>query len=189
VNKHSKKVENKGIVKFFLAILISNLIRFLRFIPNNDPIMAVMLPFAKEKSIIKAFLFPFLTMITFDLITGFIGSWTLITAITYGLLGVFFTILYSKKKEITLKTYLGSGIIGVLIFDFVTGVLATPLMFGMSIEQAFIGQIPFTIMHLATVSGFILIITPVLDKHLFKNKNLEDHKILARILSKVPQLN
>jgi len=170
-------------------MLISNLIRLLKFIPNNDPIMAVMLPFAKEKDLIKAFLFPFLTMITFDTITGYIGSWTLITAVTYGLLGVFFTILYSNKDKITIKTYLGSGIIGVLVFDFITGVLATPIMFGMSFEQAFVGQIPFTIIHLATVSVFILIITPLLDKHLFENKKLDDHKVIRRILSKFSQLH
>ena len=74
----------KGFVKFALSMLIANAIRFLRFIPNNDPIMAMMLPYSKQKSKWKAFLFPFITMISFDAITGYLGIWTAVTAITYG---------------------------------------------------------------------------------------------------------
>ncbi|MFA6268464.1 MAG: hypothetical protein WC652_01505, partial [archaeon] len=103
---------------------------------------------SKNEKAYKAFLFPFVTMVSFDIITGYIGVWTLVTALTYAGLGLFFSRYMKKrienKKNIGLKNYLGCGVLGVLIFDFVTGVLATPFMFGMSFEQAFVGQIPFT---------------------------------------------
>ena len=76
-----------------------------------------------------------------------------------------------------IKAYLGYGVIGVLVFDFVTGVLATPLLFGMTFAAAFIGQIPFTAMHLLTSSAFILIVTPLLDKQVLLNKRLDDSRI------------
>jgi hypothetical protein len=46
-----------GVVKFIIGIVLSNLIRLLRFIPNNDPIMAITLPFSKQKKFTKQFFF------------------------------------------------------------------------------------------------------------------------------------
>ena len=122
-------------------------------------------------------------MVSFDLITGFIGMWTLLTAATYGCLGLLFYFMYKRMKKVDLKRYVGSGILGVLIFDFVTGVLGAPIMFGMTMEMALIGQLPFTLLHLLTVTGYIIIITPLLDKHILNNKNLDDTKVLARLFS------
>jgi len=147
--------------------------------------MAMMLPYSKNEKWYKAVIFPVITMISFDLITGYTGIWTIVTASTYGVLGAFFCVYYKRKKLVSLKTYVGSGIFGVLVFDFVTGVLATPLMFGMSFEQAFLGQIPFTLVHLVTVTAFILVITPILDKHILSNKNLEDQNVLSLFTSKL----
>jgi len=36
-------------------------------------------------------------------------------------------------------------------------------MFRMSFAQAFVGQIPFTLKHLASVSVYALVVSPVLD--------------------------
>ncbi|MFA6419696.1 MAG: DUF6580 family putative transport protein [archaeon] len=172
-----------GIIKFLASVFLANLVRLARFIPNNDPIMAFMLPVSKNEKAYKAFLFPFVTMVSFDIITGYIGVWTLVTALTYAGLGLFFSRYMKKrienKKNIGLKNYLGCGVLGVLIFDFVTGVLATPFMFGMSFEQAFVGQIPFTLLHLASVSAFIVVLVPILDRHVLENSHLDDVKVLA----------
>ena len=164
-----------GIVKFLIGILLSNIIRFARFIPNNDPIMAIMLPYAKSDKKYKAVLFPFITMVSFDLITGMLGVWTIVTALTYAGLGLLFTQFFFKEKKISIFKYLKGGIIGVLIFDLITGVLAMPFMFGMSFEIALIGQIPFTLMHLLTVGIFIVVITPLYDKHVLENQSLTDN--------------
>ena len=173
-----------GIVKFLIGILLSNIIRFARFIPNNDPIMAIMLPYAKSDKKYKAVLFPFITMVSFDLITGMLGVWTIVTALTYAGLGLLFTQFFFKEKKISIFKYLKGGIIGVLIFDFVTGVIAMPFMFGMSFELALIGQIPFTLMHLLTVGIFIIVITPLYDKHIIKNISLEDLAVFNKLKQK-----
>jgi hypothetical protein len=36
-------------------------------------------------------------------------------------------------------------------------------MFRMSFAQAFVGQIPFTLKHLASVSAYTLVVSPALD--------------------------
>ena len=46
--------------------------------------------------------------------------------------------------------------------------------------QAAIGQIPFTVMHLLTVTFFVLLITPILDKTIINNPALDDTKILSK---------
>jgi len=168
-------------LKYFLGILFCNALRFLRFIPNNDPIMGFMLPFSRQGKWWQGALFALLAMVSFDFITMKVGLWTLVTALTYAGLGVMFHFAYKRIGKVKLKHYLGSGVAGVLIFDFVTGVLFGPAMFGMSFLQAFVGQIPFTAMHLLTVTFFILLLTPLLDRTIVSNPLLEDSAVLNRI--------
>jgi hypothetical protein len=176
-----------GIVKFVLSGLFCNAFRLLRIIPNNDPIMGCVLPFSKQDRWWYSPLFAFLTMFSFDFLTGMIGPWTAVTSITYAGLGLlFYKVLRSKKArktKIGLKKYLGCGIIGVLIFDIITGVLAGPLIFGMSFEMALLGQIPFTLLHLTSACGFIVLITPLLDKHLINSANFDDLFVWMKIKS------
>jgi hypothetical protein len=172
---YMKNRTNVGVTKFVIGILLSNIIRLFRFIPNNDPIMAIMLPYAKSDKKYKAVLFPFITMISFDLITGMLGVWTLVTALTYAGLGFLFTQYFFKEKKISIFKYLKGGIIGVLIFDFITGPIMSSFMFQMSFIEAFLGQIPFTLMHLLTVGIFIVVITPLYDKHVLENQSLTDN--------------
>ena len=118
-------------------------------------------------------------MASFDFITNSVGSWTVVTSITYGAIGIFFYYFLKDRKNTRIKTYLGCGILGVLVFDFITGVLASPFLFGITFEAAFIGQIPFTIIHLITTSAFIIVITPLLDKQVLLNVKFDDSKVLA----------
>lgn len=164
-------------IKLILSVLIANGIRLLRIIPNNDPIMSMALPFSKRSSALTSFAFPFVTMVSFDFVTGFVGTWTVVTSFTYGFIGLFFHYYLKDKEKVGIKRYLGCGVLGVLVFDFITGVLATPLMFGMSLETAFIGQIPFTAMHLLTTCAFILVVTPLLDKQVLLNAKLDDNRV------------
>ncbi len=178
--KLTREVKKLALVKYALSILFCNAYRLLRIIPNNDPIMGCMLPFAKKDKWWQGALFALLTMVSFDFITMRVGLWTLVTALTYAGLGTGFHLYYKKVGEVKLKHYLGSGVLGVLVFDFVTGVLFGPALFGTSHLQAFIGQVPFTVMHLLTATGFILILTPLFDRTIVSNPALEDHKVLSR---------
>ncbi len=179
MEKPNKRMSNSNKIRMVLSILIANGIRLLRIIPNNDPIMSMALPYSKRSSALTSFIFPFITMVSFDFITNLLGSWTLVTAVTYGVIGLAFHYYFKNKDKVGIKTYLGCGILGVLAFDFVTGVLATPLMFGMTFQAAFIGQIPFTAMHLLTTCAFILVVTPLLDKEVLTNAWFDDSKVWA----------
>ncbi len=168
------------LVKYALSILFCNAYRLLRFIPNNDPIMGCMLPYARQDRWWNAALFAFLTMVSFDFITMKVGIWTWVTASTYAGLGLLFYFIYKRIRKVRLKHYVGSGIAGVLVFDFITGPIMSSYVFNMPFSVALIGQIPFTALHLASVTAFVLILTPLLDRAVVNNPQLEDSAVLNK---------
>jgi len=149
-----------------ISLGVSTALRWARLFPNNDPIMAVMLPCAKRGRA-AAFAFPMVAMVLFDILSRKVGIWTAVTAGTYGLLGLGFSFVYSalgkRGRRIGPATFLVSGVVGVLVFDFITGPILSSTMFRMSFAQAFVGQIPFTLKHLASVSAYTIVVSPVLD--------------------------
>lgn len=149
--------------RYVAAMIACNLLRLFRFFPNNDPIMAFVLPFSRQDKWFYSAIFAFVTMILFDYFTSGIGIWTFTTAIAYAIIAVAAS-FYLKNKKTTMKTYLGTGIVGIIFFDIVTGVLFGPTLFGVPVYAAFLGQIPFTLLHIASVSIYIVLIVPFLDK-------------------------
>jgi len=153
-------------VLFGVGLGMSTALRLARFFPNNDPIMAVTLPYAKRGRV-AALAFPVVAMVLFDLLSGKVGVWTLVTAGTYGALGLGFSFLYKALAErgraVGPMTFFLSGIAGVLVFDFVTGPILSSALFRMSFAQAFVGQIPFTLKHLVSVSIYTVVISPLVD--------------------------
>jgi len=149
-----------------IGLGVTTALRWVRLFPNNDPIMAVMLPCAKRGRA-AAFAFPMVAMVLFDILSRKVGIWTAVTAGTYGLLGLGFSFVYSalgkRGRRIGPATFLVSGVVGVLVFDFITGPILSSAMFRMSFAQAFVGQIPFTLKHLASVSAYTIVVSPVLD--------------------------
>jgi hypothetical protein len=149
-----------------ISLGVSTALRWVRLFPNNDPIMAVMLPCAKRGRA-AAFAFPVVAMVLFDIVSRRLGIWTAVTAGTYGLLGLGFSFVYSalgkRGRRIGPATFVVSGVVGVLVFDFITGPILSSAMFRMSFAQAFVGQIPFTLKHLASVSAYTLVVSPALD--------------------------
>jgi hypothetical protein len=150
-----------------IGLGVTTALRWVRIFPNNDPIMAVMLPCAKRGRV-AAVAFPVVAMVLFDILSRRVGIWTAVTAGTYGLLGLGFSFAYSalgkRGRRIGPATFLVSGVVGVLVFDFITGPILSSAMFRMSFAQAFVGQIPFTLKHLASVSAYTLVVSPVLDR-------------------------
>jgi hypothetical protein len=148
-----------------ICLGVTTALRWARLFPNNDPIMAVMLPCAKRGRA-AAIAFPVAAMILFDVLSGRVGVWTAVTAGTYGLLGLAFSSAYRalarRGHAVGVATFVVSGVVGVLLFDFITGPILSSVMFGMSFGQAFVGQIPFTLKHLASVSAYTLMVSPAL---------------------------
>lgn len=130
--------------------------------PNLEPIMASVMPISRKYGAIVAFFFASLSMVLYDIITGYVGLWTWTTSITYGIIGALSFFYFTKFKAKT-TNFVIFAIIGTIFFDLVTGVLFAPF-FGQSILNAIIMQIPFTMLHLAGNIGLALTLTPILNK-------------------------
>jgi len=167
--------------KYFFSGILTNFCRFFRIFPNADPIMGFALPAAKNEPWWKGALFAFVVMFTFDILTNHLGLWTLVTSLTYAAVIMLFH-FFLKNKESTMRLFLGSGAVAVLIFDFITGPIMSSFMFKQPFLVTLIMQIPFTLLHIVSVSFSILIISPFLDPQL--NKEMSRHvssvKNLAR---------
>ena len=156
----------KKALKFLGSLAFCNLYRILRIFPNNDPIMGCALPLSRKGKWWHSVLFAMIAMVSFDLITARVGIWTIGTALTYGLVAALAWKYFKAKKSVGLKTYAKTSVGGVLLFDFLTGPVMSSFAFRIPFAAAFIGQIPFTMMHLASATALTLVIVPVLDPQL-----------------------
>jgi|SRR3989338_4651746 len=154
----------------FVACLLIRLIPFRP--PNIEPILATQMPFSKSYGKTAGFLFAFFSIVLFDLIVQKIGAWTYITALAYGLLGVWVAV-YLKDKKNSSWNYVKFAIMGTLAFDIVTGLSIGPLFFGQPFIQALTGQISFTAMHLLGNVSFAAILSPAIYTFVVENKKLE----------------
>lgn len=156
--------------KFKILIIFVGclLFRFIPFrAPNVEPIMASIMPLGRKYGAVVAFLFGFLSIFIFDSLTHF-GSWTWIAGITYGFVGVA-SVFYFEKFKSSIFNFVIFASLATIFFDLITGVLFAPI-FGQTILNALMLQIPFTILHLAGNVGFALTISPILDRWLKSEK-------------------
>ncbi len=150
-------------MKYFIGFLLTQLWRFLRFFPNSDPIMGFVIPASKNTEYWKAPLFAFASMFVFDFFTSGIGIWTWVTSVTYALIALGFRVAMKNKKA-GIKLYTSYGLIGVLVFDFITGPLMSSVLFKQSFLVTAFLQVPFTLMHLISAVFGIIILAPLLDE-------------------------
>ena len=158
-----------NLLKFALGLMACVLLRlvFLQF-PNFEPIVAMVVPVAASMGGLAGFLFALVANASFDFISGRIGSWTLYTSLTYGIVG-FGAWFFLKGKELRIRHFVGYSVVGVLFFDLVTALLFG-WQFGQTLQNTLLGQIPFTLNHLAGALFFSLTITPVAWAFLFKQE-------------------
>lgn len=90
---------------------------------------------------------------------GTIGLWTLTGALTWGVVGLLFS---SQKPDGSPLNFARLGIAGALIFDAITGPIASTFIWGMPFSEALIGQIPFTIKHLLGIGAISLVLAPLI---------------------------
>jgi uncharacterized membrane protein len=138
--------------------------------PNVEPIMASIMPISKnikKYGVLIAFLFGFLSIFLFDLVTHF-GSWTWFAGITYGLIGVA-SVLYFKKFKSSVLNFAVFAFFATIMFDLITGVLFAPV-FHQTILNALMLQIPFTLLHLAGNIGFAVTLSPILNKWILSER-------------------
>ncbi|MEY4731319.1 MAG: hypothetical protein RL681_265 [Candidatus Parcubacteria bacterium] len=165
------RIKTDGI-KFVLGWLTVLAIRLVPFRPPNvEPMFAVVMPFSKHYNAWGSFAFGVLGITAFDLMTGTIGMWTLITAAAYGLLGAY-AAWFFRDRGATVKNFLVCGIVGTVLYDAVTGLSIGPIFFGQSITEAFVGQIPFTLMHVAGTAAFSVVLSPAAYRWIVTNPAL-----------------
>ncbi|MFA5652122.1 MAG: DUF6580 family putative transport protein [Candidatus Paceibacterota bacterium] len=156
----------------FVGTLIFRLLSPLFGLWNISPLMATELTGSKAYGPVVGGLYGALSMLFVDLIMNKVGVWTIVTSLTYGAVGVLGAI-YLKNRKADAKNFVIISIIGTLFFDLITGVLMGPLMFGGSFLAAAIGQIPFTLRHLAGNVFFAAVLAPWFYKKIMTNPKLE----------------
>ncbi|MEK7128244.1 MAG: ECF transporter S component [Patescibacteria group bacterium] len=182
------EIYKKNWFKYIAGLVVCLLARLIPFrAPNVEPILATQMPFSKAYGKTAGFLFGFLSIMLYDIVTWQIGAWTLITSSAYGLLGLFATVYFKNKKN-SAWNYAKFAIMGTLFFDAVTGLSVGPLIFHQSFSGALLGQIPFTLLHLLGNVSFALFLSPAIYNLLIKNKKSENFPLINVLYPKTIQI-
>lgn len=161
--------------KFLIGWVVCFAIRFAtRLNPvfaNIEPVMATTMPFGRRFGMLAGFVFASLSIFLFDAVTSGIGVWTWVTAATYGAIGIAASLVLGRLKGAWWQ-YALFALVATIVYDVITGVVLGPVLFGGSMREAFIGQIPFTLKHL--IGNVILgaVLSPVLDRWVVRNERL-----------------
>ena len=160
-----------GIPKYTLGFVLTLLFRLvtpLVGLSNISPLMATQLTGSKAYGALLGGLYGAASFVLLDLLVGRIGSWTITTSITYGIVGVVGA-WYLNNKEASAKNFVVASIVGTLFFDLITGVLMGPLFYDQSWSSAIIGQIPFTARHLVGNMTFAALLAPWFYRAIMSN--------------------
>lgn len=167
-------------IKYVIGLLTVIGLRLLPHPPNVEPIMSTMMPFSKKWGWLSGMIFGLLAILSFDILTGTLGVWSLVTAGTYALLGAFAG-LYLKNTENKIRYYVGFSIIATIIYDAITGIGIGMLFFDQSFIVTFTGQIPFTLYHLGGNIVLSSVVSPLLYRWVITNPRLETRYVLNKI--------
>jgi len=164
---------NKNYFKFTLALILCLLARLIPFrAPNVEPILATTMPIGRAYGAVLGFSFAVLSILLYDFATRTLGVQTIFTAGAYGILGLWSAYYFKQRKGKTMD-YVRFAIMGTLFFDALTGLMVGPIFFHQSFLQSFLGQIPFTALHLAGNIVFAIILSPAIYGLLIKKKKRE----------------
>lgn len=139
---------------------------------NVSPLMATELAGSKAYGPWVGGLYGALSIALLDIIVGKTGTWTIITALCYGAVGVWGAFFF-RKRSASVWNFAIASIVGTLFFDLVTGVLMGPLLYGQPWLEAIVGQIPFTLRHLAGNLFFASVLAPWFYRKIMDNPKLE----------------
>lgn len=159
-------------IKFLIGWTAVFLFRLIPFRPPNfEPMLAVAMPFSKRYGLAGSFLFGFLGIVLFDAVTSGWGTWTWVTALCYGGLGVG-SHYFFRNREASVKNFLIFGVPGTVAYDAVTMMIG-PIFNAQPLAIAVAGQIPFTLMHVLGTVVFATLLSPALYHWVVRNESLE----------------
>jgi uncharacterized membrane protein len=125
------------------------------------------MPYGKEWGMVAGALFGLVTVLVYDLITGTLGPWSLLTIVGYVSMGLAAGKYFEKDRG--QFGYLKFAIVGTVAYDALTGLSMGPLFFSQPFTDALVGQIPFTAYHLAGNIVLALILSPLVEKWIVLN--------------------
>jgi hypothetical protein len=170
----------QNISKYGIGLAVVVALRLLPHPPNVEPIMATMLPFAKKWGALSGMTFSLIAILGYDLLTGTLGPWSAVTAGTYAMLGVVAG-LYLTSRASKVKYYLGVSIVGTIVYDAITGIGMGVLLFNQSLGVTVLGQIPFTLYHLAGNIVLAGIVSPALYRWVITNPVFETQRVVSKL--------
>lgn len=168
----------KNLLKYIIALLTVTILRLIPHPPNVEGITATIMPFGKRFGILAGMLFGALAILSFDLITGTLGPWTIMTLSMYTLIGAA-SGLFLKKSDNKISNYVIFAVIATILYDAVTGIGAGVLFFNQGVIATTIAQIPFTLMHLGGNIVFAAVISPLLYRWVLDNPDLDTQNVLT----------
>lgn len=168
------------IFKYFLGLSSVIILRLIPHPPSFQPILATLMPYSKKWGNFSGFMFGVLSILSYDLLTGTLGPWSLLTVGTYGFLG-FLSGIFFKKRTSSIKNYVTFAIIGTLIYDLITAFGVGILIFNQGFYQTLIQQIPFTANSLLGNIFFSALLSPFIYNWILKNPKLDDNFILYHL--------
>lgn len=118
-----------------------------------------------------------------DVVQGAVGLWTLTGALSWGLVGFLFT---KRNPSKSIVGFLGLSVGGTLLFDFLTGPVASPLLWGMPFTEALIGQVPFTLSHLIGNAALTAIFAPFVYAFAATQKNVRAFLLASGVYKPKP---
>jgi len=169
----------QNLVKYVIGLLTVIGLRLLPHPPNVEPIMSTMMPFSKKWGWLSGMFFCLAAILIFDLLTGTLGTWSLITAGTYAALGALAGVFFKTRKS-NIANYVGFAIVATIIYDAITGIGMGMLLFDMPFITTLTGQIPFTLYHLGGNIVLSAVVSPILYKWVITNPRLETQNLIRR---------
>jgi uncharacterized membrane protein len=161
----------------FVVTLVVRLVTPLLGWSNISPLMATQLAGSKAYGPIIGGLYGVLSMVLLDLLVGKVGSWTILTAISYGVVGIAGG-YFLRNRAGSARNFVIVSVVGTLFFDLVTGVLAGPILFQQPFVTALVGQIPFTIRHLVGNVFFATVLAPWFYRAIMNNPSWDVSRLL-----------
>jgi hypothetical protein len=131
--------------------------------PNVEPLMATLMPTSARLSLLQSFAFGALSIVIYDAFTSGWGMWTAVTALAYGAVAIASHLIFSRTAGTRMR-FVAFSVVATILYDAVTGLTVGPLFFHQTLAAAFIGQIPFTMMHLTANVAFAATLSPVLSR-------------------------
>ena len=175
------EMRKKNYFKVALALFLCLLVRMIPLrAPNIEPILATTMPISRAYGALLGFFFAVLSILLYDVLTGTLGVQTFFTAGAYGIIGFWSANYFKnfKKNKATRWSYARFAIFGTLFFDALTGLTVGPLFFHQSFFNTFIGQIPFTALHLIGNVSFAIVLSSAIYNFMIKKKKKQKPSVI-----------